>query len=63
MTSRSDQNQGYSPKGLKQREQMIANGADPRTIVPSSVDGSAVYDRDRAEDLQVFNKLEPAKNE
>jgi hypothetical protein len=56
--SRFDQNQGYSPKGLKQRDQMIANGYDPRTITPSSLDGSPVYDPELDQELKgIYGRL------
>jgi len=59
MTSRSEKNQGYSPKGLKQRDKMVANGYDPRTLLPSEVDGRPVYDReldDYLNGMQIMRK-------
>lgn len=51
----------FSPEGLKARDKMIANGYDPRTLVPSKVDGMPVYDRDLDEDLNMFKRLKNVK--
>jgi hypothetical protein len=51
MTSRSDQNQGYSPEGLKARDRMIKNGYDPKTLSPSPW-GTVVYDEELAAELR-----------
>jgi len=63
LSTHSDHNQGFSPEGLKRRDEMIARGYDPRTIVP--IHGLPVFDRDKAEELFSFKSfpLVPKKEE
>lgn len=64
MTSRSDTRRGFSPEGLKQVEAMVKLGYDRRTLIPSKVDGTAIFDPDLSDFINGrFSKTKPTAAE